>query len=127
MQIGAVSFQPYVYNTNAISSKSLNKISAISDDALDSKTDISALTSLGKENNEVTNPLKRGETLDFAGILEQQLSMSRMNAARIMTDSKTQQDASQAITPNNPIQDNVVQPVDQYSNVQSILGFDAAV
>lgn len=127
MQIGAVSFQPYIYNTNAVSSKSLNKISAISDDALDSKTDISALTSLSKDPVENMNPLKRGETLDFAGILEQQMSMSRMNAARVMVQPETQENASQAVTPNNPIQDNVIQPVDQYSNIQSVMGFDAAV
>ena len=32
MRIGAVSMTPYIYNTNSISAKSLNKISAISDD-----------------------------------------------------------------------------------------------
>jgi len=83
MQVGAVSYQPYVYNANAVSSKSLNKISAISDDALDSKTDISALVSDENKSMDVLNPLKRGESLDFAGILDQQMSLSRNNAARL--------------------------------------------
>lgn len=126
MQIGAISYQPYIYNTNAVSSKSLNKISAISDDALDSKTDISALVDTGSNNQENINPLKRGESLDFAGILEQQMSMSRLNAARIMVQPQDEQ-ASQAVTPNNPVNDNVVQPIDQYTNIQSVIGFEAAV
>lgn len=127
MQIGAISYQPYIYNTNAVSSKSLNKISAISDDALDSKTDISALTSQGNETNETINPLKRGETLDFAGIFAQQMSMSRMNASRIMMEPQTQEAASQAITPNNPTENSTLQSLEQYTNMQSMVGFDAAV
>ena len=127
MQIGAVSFQPYIYNTNAVSSKSLNKISAISDNALDSKTDISALVNKGNESQEVQNPLKRGETLDFAGILDQQMSMSRLNAARVMTTPAVEEEASQAVTPNNPVQSNVIQPVDPYTTPQAIMGFEAAV
>ncbi|MDO4965858.1 MAG: hypothetical protein Q4E51_04045 [Lachnospiraceae bacterium] len=84
MQIGAVSFmQPYVYNTNAVSSKSLNKISAISDDALDSKTDVSALVEDEDNYTDVLNPLGRGQSLDFGSILDQQMQMSRMNQARL--------------------------------------------
>ena len=84
MQIGAVSYmQPYVYNTNAISSKSMDKISAISDDALDSKKDVSALVDEGDNYTDVLNPIKKGQSLDFATILDQQMQMSRMNQARL--------------------------------------------
>ena len=34
MTIGAISFQPYVYNVNAISPASMNRLSKISDDVL---------------------------------------------------------------------------------------------
>ena len=41
MQIGSVSMRPYLYNTNAISHKSMNKIDAIGDDVTKSKLDVS--------------------------------------------------------------------------------------
>lgn len=128
MQIGAISgYQPYVYNTNAISSKSLNKISAIGNDPLVSKTDVSALISNESKNNDVLNPLKRGETLDFAGILNMQMQMSRMNADRIMkapepeqTEASSPEKANQAIAINN-YQDSAAQAAQMTSM------FDAAV
>ena len=43
MMIGAVSFQPYVYNVNAIGPGSMNRLSRISDNVLDKKTDFSGL------------------------------------------------------------------------------------
>lgn len=82
MRIGAVggySYNPYIYNTNSVSSASMNKIQGIGDDLLKSKTDFSALT-----EQETTNPLRKGESLDFMGILDMQLQMSRMNEARLM-------------------------------------------
>ncbi|MDE7246841.1 MAG: hypothetical protein K2N43_03035 [Lachnospiraceae bacterium] len=79
MTIGAISFQPYVYNVNAISPASMNRLSRISDDVLDKKTDYSGLTQAENEN-----PLKRGQTLDFQGMLEMQMQRGRGNAARIM-------------------------------------------
>ncbi len=79
MTIGAISFQPYVYNVNAISPASMNRLSKISDDVLDKKTDYSGLTEAENEN-----PLKRGQTLDFKGMLEMQMQRGRSNAARIM-------------------------------------------
>ncbi len=79
MTIGAISFQPYVYNVNAISPASMNRLSKISDDVLDKKTDYSGLTEAENEN-----PLKRGQTLDFRGMLEMQMQRGRSNAARIM-------------------------------------------
>lgn len=80
MNIGAISFQPYIYNTNYISGTSLNKVNAISDDLVSTKTDYSGLV----EEQSNQNPLRRGETLDFAGILQQQLQMARSSAARVM-------------------------------------------
>lgn len=79
MRIGAVSFQPYVYNVNAISSVSMNKLSRISDNVLDQKTDFSGLT---KAENE--NPLKKGQTLNFQDMLDMQMQRGRSNADRVM-------------------------------------------
>lgn len=79
MTIGAISFQPYVYNVNAISPASMNRLSRISDDVLDKKTDYSGLTRAENEN-----PLKPGQTLDFKGMLEMQMQRGRSNAARVM-------------------------------------------
>lgn len=80
--IGAVSFQsyrPYIYNTNTVSGNSLSKVKAIGDDLLASKTDFSGMT---EEEN--INPLRKGETANFADVIAMQMQMSRMNADRIM-------------------------------------------
>lgn len=91
MTIGAISFQPYVYNVNAISPASMNRLSKISDDVLDKKTDYSGLTEAENEN-----PLKRGQTLDFRGMLEMQMQRGRSNAARIMkTGTQEETDETQ--------------------------------
>ena len=81
MTIGAISFQPYVYNVNAISPASMNRLSRISDDVLDKKTDYSGLT---KAENE--NPLKPGQTMDFKG----------SNASRIMRSAEETKPAEEA-------------------------------
>ncbi len=81
MQVGAVSMaapMPYVYNTNRVNSASLNKINAIGDDLLESKTDFS---DLAEEEN--TNPLALGQSKDFAGIIDMQMQMGAMNASRL--------------------------------------------
>lgn len=80
MTISPIGYQPYIYNTNAISSASMNKISAIPDDALASKIDF------GK-SRENENPLKPGQSSNFADILVSQMSMSQMNATRVMNTS----------------------------------------
>ncbi len=83
MQVGAIgagSFQPYVYNTNSLDRTSMKKIQGIDDDLLTSKTDFSALTDETKQN---VNPLKRGETADFASVVDMQMQMGRMNATRL--------------------------------------------
>lgn len=120
MMIGAVSFQPYVYNVNAISPASMNKLSRISDDVLDKKTDFSGLVQAENEN-----PLKMGQTLDFKGMLEMQMQRGRSNAVRIMkpaeeTQAETgaaqmenaavkfgRQNAADAVQPEKENEDNV--------------------
>lgn len=91
MRIGAVSFQPYVYHVNAISPASMNKLSRISDDVLDQKTDFSGLA---EDENE--NPLKMGQTLDFKGMLEMQMQRGRSNAARVMKPAEETQEGNGA-------------------------------
>ncbi|MDD6492131.1 MAG: hypothetical protein PUG54_07910 [Firmicutes bacterium] len=95
MQVGALSFRPYVYNTNTVSAKSLSKVSSIGDDLLASKTDYSSLTD--ESLNE--NPLKKGQTANFVDILDMQMQIGRMNAARIMKPEEDPQgqDFSEAI------------------------------
>ena len=83
MRIGTVSMTPYIYNTNSISAKSLNKISAISGDNTVSRLDATSLVS-DEASTQNMNPLKPGQSLDFAGILEMQMQMSHANEARIM-------------------------------------------
>ena len=80
MNIGAVSFQPYIYNTNYLSRASLNKVNAISDDLVSAKTDYSGLV----EDESNQNPLRKGETRDFAGILRQQFQLARTHADRLI-------------------------------------------
>lgn len=77
--IGAYSYQPYIYNTNTLSARSMDRIQAVDSDLTSAKTDFSSLS----EKVLNTNPLKKGETPDFAGILASQMQMSRMNEARI--------------------------------------------
>lgn len=82
MQVGAVgaySFQPYIYNTNTLSARSMDKIKGIGSDLTSAKTDFSSLS----DDDLNTNPLKRGETLHFADIFASQMQMSKINEARI--------------------------------------------
>lgn len=88
MTIGAISFQPYVYHVNAVNSASMNKLSRISDDVLDRKTEYKGIT----ENE---NPLEKGQTLDFQGMLEMQMQRGRSNAARIMKPAQEQKQESE--------------------------------
>lgn len=83
MQIGAVEFQPYVYNANQVSSASLNKISAISDDVVSQKLDYSDLA------GETTNPLHKGESSNFMDIIAMQMQISSNKAAHIMKSDET--------------------------------------
>ena len=89
MMIGAVSFQPYVYNVNSISPASMNKLSRISDNVLDKKTDFSGLAEAENEN-----PLKKGQTLNFQDMLEMQMQRGRSTAARVMKPAEEAQSES---------------------------------
>ncbi len=84
MQISAIGYPTFIYNTNRVSSRSLGKISAIPKDALATKIGYAG-------SSETTNPLRRGESRDFVGILASQMAMSRQNAARIMKQPETEQ------------------------------------
>ncbi len=93
--LGAYGFLPYVYNTNAVSAASMNKLSKISDDVLDKKVDYSELADESKN----VNPLKKGQTLDFQSMLQMQMQRGQNNAARIMKPAqeslKTEEEPSQ--------------------------------
>ncbi len=91
MTIGAISFQPYVYNVNAISPASMNRLSRISDDVLDKKTDYSGLVKAENENS-----LQPGQTLDFKSMLEMQMQRGRSNAARVMKPAQNAQEETGA-------------------------------
>ncbi len=80
MGIGAISFQPYIYNTNQLSAASMNRVKPVDEDVTKASTDYSALTDMTKN----VNPLKRGESASFADILASQMAMSRQNAERLM-------------------------------------------
>lgn len=79
--VSGVGYQPYVYNANTVSGASMNKLAKISDDVLDKKTDYSELVSDESKN---INPLKKGETLDFQGMLEMQMQRGQVNKMRMM-------------------------------------------
>ncbi len=80
MQVGAVGFQPYIYNTNRVSSASMNKVQGISNDLTSQKTDYSGLTS----EAENINPLRKGESANFVDIISMQMQIGQNNANRIM-------------------------------------------
>ena len=96
MRIGAVGFQtyqPYIYNTNTVSGNSLSRVKPISDDLLSSGTDFSGMTDEEQQN---LNPLRRGETVNFANVIAMQMHMGRMNADKIMKPAEVS-----AAEPNN--------------------------
>lgn len=110
MQIGAISFRPYIFNTNILSRNSLSKISGIGDDLLTGKTDYSSLTD--ESLNE--NPLKKGQTLNFMDVLDRQMQMGRMNASRIMTS----ENGEQTLKADVPAKLQTVNSAEETSNMQ---------
>ncbi|MBO6015277.1 MAG: hypothetical protein J6P60_01655 [Lachnospiraceae bacterium] len=94
MQIGAVgmNFQPYVFNTNSVSANSLNKISPIADDALASSVDYYS-------NSKNQNPLKMGQTANYADVLAMQFQLGQNNATRIMKPEQEQETQAADIAP----------------------------
>lgn len=103
MNIGAISFQPYIYNTNYLSRASLNKVSAISDDLVSARTDYSGLV----EDKSNQNPLRRGETRDFAGILRQQFQMARTRADRLIKPAQETEESLQYQAAGNSVINNI--------------------
>lgn len=81
MRIGGIGnvYPNFVYNTNEVSSNSLNKLSKISDDVLDKKINYEA-----KNTEENQNPLRKGETKDFQNILAKQMQEGQNRAAAIL-------------------------------------------
>lgn len=82
MQIGAVGYPSYIYNTNSVSAASMNRINGIPEDALESSVDYKSNTALAKNENS----LRPGESRNFMDILSSQMEMGRANAARIMQE-----------------------------------------
>lgn len=80
MRIGGIGnvFPNFVYNTNAVSANSLNKLSRISDDVLDKKV---GYETTAEENQ---NPLRKGETKDFQNILAKQMQEGQNRAVAIL-------------------------------------------
>ena len=84
MRIGGIGYvyPTYVYNPNTVSAYSLNKLSRISDDVLDKKTEYTR----PEPEEENQNPLRKGQTRDFEGILAKQMQQGQNRAAQLMTD-----------------------------------------
>lgn len=74
--IGIISYNPYIYNSNSISSASLNRVNRISDDATDGGVDATSI--MANSTVENINPLKKGETPNFSDILLNQMSMTAL-------------------------------------------------
>lgn len=92
MRIGAIAYQPYVYNTNTVSSASLNRIGAIPNDATAGRTDFEDVT---KEQENV-NPLLKGESANFMDILSSQMAMSRTKSAMLLKPAASTDDEDAA-------------------------------
>ena len=92
MRIGGIGYvyPTYAYNPNTVSAYSLNKLSRISDDVLDKKTEYTR--SEPEEENQ--NPLRKGQTRDFEGILAKQMQQGQSRAARMMTNRDSENNTS---------------------------------
>ncbi|MCR5418966.1 MAG: hypothetical protein K6E84_08615 [Lachnospiraceae bacterium] len=85
MGIGAVSaYRPYIYNTNTLSADSLNPIGRIEDEDL-TKNRIDT-EGLQKASVETLNPLNRGESKDYAGMLDSQMAAGMQRAYDLFGD-----------------------------------------
>ncbi len=83
MRIGGIGYvyPTYVYNPNTVSAYSLNKLSRISDDVLDKKTEYTR----PEPEEENQNPLRKGQTRDFEGILAKQMQQGQSRATQMIT------------------------------------------
>ena len=93
---GAVSFQPYIYNTNRLDRSSLNRIEALPEDGTkNAGVDFSGVAG---QDNENVNALRQGQTQDFQGMVDMQFAMGRQNAARIFAENAPEVAAQAAQT-----------------------------
>ncbi len=102
MYLGAISFRPYLFNTNTLNRGSLSRISSIGEDLTAGKTDFSALS----EESENINPLRKGQTVGFADVLAMQMQTGRLSASRLLRPS---QEANAAGEPRQNVRENDMQ------------------
>ena len=102
MYLGAISFRPYLFNTNTLNRGSLSRISSIGEDLTAGKTDFSALS----EESENINPLRKGQTVGFADVLAMQMQTGRLSASRLLRPS---QEADAAGEPRQNVRENDMQ------------------
>ena len=104
MRIGALNFSPYIYNTNYLNQSSLNKVSAIPDDVLSSKTDFSELSNTESYSEDLNeNPLQKGETSDLDATLQMQFETAQQNASRLIKPIEDNEELVQnKVTTQNP-------------------------
>lgn len=93
--VGSMAYDPYIYNTRQVSSASLNKIGRISDDATDGGVDFSATKKVDEQAN--INPLKKGETANFADVLMSQMNMSQIRQSQLLGGEQNQNPAAEAM------------------------------
>ena len=86
--VGSLAYDPYIYNTRQVSSTSLNRIGRISDDATDGGVDFSAVEKVEEQVN--INPLKRGETANFADVLMSQMNLSQIRQSQLLGSEPAQ-------------------------------------
>ena len=107
-EISAMYYSPYIYNTNKISSASLDKVQPIDNDVSSSKYDFSGLVSA-----ETENPLKRGETSNLEDLINMQFSMSDNISSRIVKPENGTDASQQESSVNNLYK--MSQAVDAYA------------
>lgn len=111
MRISGIGAQPMIFNTNTVTSQSLDKIQGISDDVTSQKIDYSALN---EEDN--TNPLRKGTSANFMDILASQLAMSAQNASRVMKPEEAEEEAVASVM--EDMQQEQMQNMQESSNMQ---------
>lgn len=94
----------------------MDKLSRISDDVLDKKIDYSELV----EENQNENPLKKGQTLDFQGMLERQMQKGRLNAAKIMKPAEDTQAIEEAVQEADSVLPNDALAIEETENTSVI-------
>lgn len=98
MNISGVGFAPYLYNVNSVSANSMNRIAPVSDDVTRSRVDFSGLVS---DSSEVQNPLRRGESSNFADILASQMALGAFQRDKLSVPAMQPVEVAQTI--NNTI------------------------